>query len=167
MSEQTSIPETALQPSEAVQAVGNVMPRARKPRIGERVLAACAHLATLVSIPGLLVALGIWLVNRKRSPFVAQQARQAVIWQILSNILLLVLVVLLVGTAIHELGGTLSSKGSAGQADIMKLLGSLVGLYVVLLGALICCWVSAILGALAALRGRSFHYPIVGRKRRG
>lgn len=166
MSEPASIRDLAPQAPESANDMPITRTAPRKPRPGERVLAACAHLATLVSIPGLLVALGIWLVNRKRSAFVAQQARQAVLWQILTNILIVVLVVLLIGSAIHELGGTLSTKGSAGQADLVKLLGSLIGLYVVLLGALIVFWVSAILGALSALFGRSFHYPLVGRKRR-
>jgi uncharacterized Tic20 family protein len=166
MSEQTSIPDVALQTPETAAVVSHSgSPAARKPNIGERVLAACAHLATLVSIPGLLVALAIWLINRRHSAYVAQQARQAVVWQIISNILLLVVVALLIGTALHEFGGTLSTQGSGGQADMVKLLGSLVGLYVVLLGALIIFWVSAILGALSALRGRGFRYPIIGRKR--
>ena len=165
MSEQTSIPDMALQAPETAAAVSHSGSLARKPNIGERVLAACAHLATLVSIPGLLVALAIWLINRRRSAYVAQQARQAVVWQIISNALLLVAVVLLIGTALHEFGGTLSTQGSGGQADMVKLLGSLVGLYVVLLGALIIFWISAILGALSALRGRGFRYPIIGRKR--
>ncbi|MGH2515055.1 MAG: DUF4870 domain-containing protein [Ktedonobacterales bacterium] len=167
MGEQTGSRDVVTQAPE-VPAVTRAAERAvRKPNAGERVLAACAHLATLLSIPGLIVALAIWLVNRKRSPYIAQQARQAVLWQILANALLLLLVVLLVGSAIHELGGTINTKGSAGQADMVKLLGSLVGLYVVLLGALICCWASAILGAILSLLGRSFHYPLVGRKRRG
>lgn len=166
MSEQASITDMAPHEEAASQPHGT-KPQPRKPRLGERVLAACAHLATLVSIPGLLVAIGIWLVNRKRSPFIAQQARQAVVWQILTNILIVILVVLLIGSAIHELGGTLNTKGSAGQADLLKLLGSLIGLYVVLLGALILFWASAILGALSALFGRAFYYPLIGRKRRG
>lgn len=167
MSEQASITDMAPQSSQAGQKAPATTTEPRKPRLGERVLAACAHLATLVSIPGLLVAIGIWLVNRKRSTYVAQQARQAVVWQILSNVLVVVLVVMLVGSAIHELGGTINTKGSAGQGDLLKLFGSLIGLYVVLLGALIVLWASAVLGALSALRGRGFHYPLVGRKRRG
>lgn len=167
MSEQTSIPDTALQTPEPTAVMESAEAPARKPNLGERVLAACAHLATLVSIPGLLVALGIWLVNRKRSAFVARQARQAVLWQILTNALLLILIVLLIATAIHEFGGAINTKGSAGQTDMIKLLGALIGLYVVLLGALIICWVSAILGAFAALLGRGFHYPLIGRRRRG
>lgn len=139
----------------------------RKPRADERLLAASAHLVLLLSVPGLVVAIVIWIVTHKRSAYVSLQARQAVIWQILSNILLLVLVTLLLGAAIHEFGGAVTAKGASGQADMVKLLGSLVGLYVVLLVALICFWVSAILGAISALLGRSFHYPFMGRKRRG
>ncbi|HLZ21875.1 MAG TPA: DUF4870 domain-containing protein [Ktedonobacterales bacterium] len=167
MSEQTGTPDIAPQIPEVAAVATSAERPVRKPSMAARVLAASAHLATLVSIPGLLVALAIWLVNRKRSAFVAHHARQAVVWQILSNVLLLVFVVLLIGTALRELGGTLNAKGSAGQADLVKLLGSLVGLYVVLLGALIMCWISAILGAFAALRGRGFRYPFIGRKRRG
>lgn len=168
MSEQAEMSVSAAQAPADVMAAGDATQRrARGPKLGERVLAACAHLVTLLSVPGLFIALAIWLVNRKRSTYVSAQARQAVIWQILTNVVLLLLVALLIGTAIHEFGGAVTTRGAVGQADMMKLLGSLVGLYVVLLAALICFWVSAILGALAALLGRRFHYPLIGGRRRG
>lgn len=168
MSEQVEMSGGGPRASTDVMTVSDTsLGQAREPRLGERVLAACAHLVTLLSVPGLFIALAIWLVNRKHSTYVSSQARQAVIWQILSNVVLLLLVALLIGAAIHEFGGAVSTRGATGQADMVKLLGSLVALYVVLLAALIYCWASAILGALAALLGRHFHYPFVGRKRRG
>lgn len=167
MSERMELSGGATETPADVMAMGDTARQARRPNLGERVLAACAHLATLLSIPGLLIALAIWLVNRRHSAYVSAQARQAVIWQIFSNVIVLLLVALLIGAAIHEFGGAINTRGASGQADMVKLLGSLVGLYVVLLAALIYFGISAILGALAALLGRRFHYPFLGRKRQG
>ena len=137
----------------------------RPPRLGERLLAALAHLATLLSVPGMLLALAIWLVHRRRSPFVSRQARQALLWQILSNVVLAIIVALLLVVAVSQLGAAVTKPSGGTQGDITRLFGSLVGLYVALFAALIFCCVSAVLGAVFALLGRSFHYPIVGRKR--
>ena len=140
--------------------------RERAPRLTERLLAAAAHLAILLSIPGTLLAVAIWLTQRHRSPYVSQQARQAVLWQILSNVVLAILVALLLGVAVSQLGAAVSTKSGGSQGDITRMFGSLLGIYVVLFAALIYCCVSAVLGACFALLGRGFHYPIVGRKRK-
>ncbi len=138
--------------------------RERPPRLSERLLAAIAHLVTLLSVPGMVLALAIWLTHRHRSPFVSQQARQAVLWQILSNVIMAILVALLLGVAVSQLGAAVSTRSAGSQGDITRLFGSLIGLYVVLFVALIFCCVSAVLGAFFALLGRRFHYPIVGRR---
>lgn len=139
-------------------------PRERAPRLSERLLAATAHLVILLSVPGTLLALAIWLTQRHRSTYVAQQARQAVLWQILSNVVLAVLLALLLGVAVSQLGAAVSTTSGGSQGDITRMFGSLLGIYVVLFAALIYCCVSAVLGACFALAGHSFHYPIVGRK---
>lgn len=138
----------------------------RRPRLAERLLAAVAHLATLLSVPGMLLALAIWLTQRRRSPYVSSQARQAVLWQLLSNLVLALLIVLLLGVALSQLGAAVGTKNGNTQGDITRFFGSLIGLYVVLFAALIFCCVSAVLGAFFALLGRSFHYPLIGRKRK-
>jgi uncharacterized Tic20 family protein len=139
---------------------------ARPPHVLERLLAAIAHLLMLLSVPGLMVATLIWLSQRRRSPFVAMQARDAVLWQLLCNVLLVLFAGVLLVIALTSLGGAVTSSGASGESAVTRLVGSLLGLYVLLVLAALFFGASAILGAIFALFGKTFHYPLIGRKRR-
>ncbi len=132
----------------------------------ERLLAAIAHLLMLLSVPGLIVATLIWLSQRRRSPFVAMQARSAVLWQVLCNVLLVLFAGVLLVIALTSLGGAVTSSGASSESAVTRLVGSLLGLYVLLVLAALFFGASAILGAIFALFGKTFHYPLIGRKRR-
>lgn len=169
MADESSNPVVAMTPeatAEPIAEPADQATRERPPRLAERLLAAIAHLATLLSVPGIVLALAIWLTQRRRSPYVSRQARQAVLWQLLSNVVLAILIVLLLGVALSQFGAAVSTKSGGTQGDITRLFGSLIGLYVVLFAALIYFCVSAVLGAFFALLGRNFHYPLMGRKRK-
>jgi uncharacterized Tic20 family protein len=132
----------------------------------ERLIAASAHLAILFSIPGLMYAVILWLIARHESPFVSQHARQGVLWQILTNITLVVALLVLFIIAIVSFGGTVDgSSGNAGR-DLAALFGSFLGLFVVLIVGVTISIGAALVGAISALMGRLFHYPIVNRRRR-
>jgi uncharacterized Tic20 family protein len=129
------------------------------PTAAERILAAVAHLLMMLSVPGVLLAAAIWLTQRKRSPYVAGQARTAVIWQIIGNVVVALLVVVLVIAAVVSLGGAVSTQQGGGW--LAGLFGSLFGLYVVLFAAVALFFVTALIGAWRALRGKPAHYPFV------
>jgi uncharacterized Tic20 family protein len=129
------------------------------------VVAAAAHVLMLASLPGLAVALLIWLTQRRRSAYVAAQAKDAVLWQVLSNAVFLVLLAALLVIAVVSLGGAVSDTRQAGGA-VTHLVGSLLGIYIVLVLAALFFVVSALVGAICALLGLSFHYPIVGRRKK-
>jgi uncharacterized Tic20 family protein len=132
----------------------------------ERLIAASAHLAILFSIPGLIYAVILWLIARRESPFVSQHARQGVLWQILTNIMLLVALLVLFIIAIVSFGGTVNgSSGNAGR-DLAALFGSFLGLFVVLIIGVTISIGAALIGAISALMGRLFRYPIINRRRR-
>jgi uncharacterized Tic20 family protein len=132
----------------------------------ERLIAASAHLAILFSIPGLIYAVILWLITRRESPFVSQHARQGVLWQILTNIMLVVALLVLFIIAIVTFGGTVSgSSGNAGR-DLAALFGSFLGLFVVLIIGVTISIGAALIGAISALMGRLFRYPIINRWRR-
>jgi uncharacterized Tic20 family protein len=138
---------------------------AHPPRLWERVLAAVTHLLMLASVPGLVVATGIWLSQRRRSAYVATQARDAVLWQVLSNVVFVVLLAVLLVVAVVSLGGAVSDTRQTSGA-ISHLVGSLLGIYVLLVLAAVFFGLSAVMGALFALFGRTFHYPLVSRRRK-
>lgn len=165
-----SAPMPVPQPSAPAVPVTPAVPTApvapRSPRLLERMLAAVSHLLMLLSIPGLVVAALIWVTQRRHSPYVAAHARAAVVWQVVSNAVFMLLLGVLLLIAVTSLGGAVTSQGTSGEGAVTRLVGSLLGLYVVLVAAALFFGISALLGALFALFGRTFHYPLVGRARK-
>ena len=159
----------ANQPGErsvAVNTQNAVALPASPPTGAERVIAAVAHLLLLFSLPGTLVTAIIWLTQRKHSAFVSRQARQAVMWQLMANVVIIATIGILIGIAISSVGGAISAKGASANNAVLHLGGSLVGVYVLLILAAVYSAASAVIGALFALFGRDFHYPLVGRRTR-
>ncbi len=132
----------------------------------DRLAAASAHLAILLSLPGLIYAAVLWFTLRRRAPFISRHARQAVLWQIATNIALLFLLLLLFVIALLSFGTTLGSSGSIASTGIVGLFGSLLGFFVALILGLAVAVGAAIIGAIYALAGRPFRYPIFNLRRR-
>jgi uncharacterized Tic20 family protein len=53
------------------------------PTTEERLMAAISHGGVIVSGPGVLVGLVIWLTQREKSPYAARQGMQAAVYQLL------------------------------------------------------------------------------------
>ena len=73
---------------------------------------------------------------------------------------------ILIGIAISSVGGAITAKGPSAANAVLHLGGSLIGVYVLLILAAVYSAASAVIGALFALFGRDFHYPLVGRRTR-
>ena len=125
----------------------------------ERLLAAAAHLLGLFSILGIALAACIWLTQRRRSHYVATQARRAVLWQVTAHLVLLALIVVLVIIAVVTFGGALGTSGDLGQALGAGFIGALAGIYLIPVLVALGFAVVAIVGAIEALRGKNYHYP--------
>ncbi len=128
----------------------------------ERTLAAIAHFATIFSIPGILLAMAIWLTQRRRSRYVAMQARQAVLWQTLGHVVVFLAIALLLLTTILAVGGA-DATGLAGQVAGGSMVGSVIGLFLIPLGATVFFFGSSIVGAFASILGKKYTYPLIGR----
>ena len=128
----------------------------------ERILAATAHLLTIFSLPGMLLSTVIWLTHRKRSRYVAVQARQAVLWQTLGHIIVFLAIGLLLLTALLAIGGS-DANGVAGQVAGSSLVGSVIGLFLIPVGATVFFFTTSIVGAMASLLGKKYTYPFIGR----
>lgn len=128
----------------------------------ERILAAIAHFVTIFSLPGMLLATAIWLTQRRRSRYVAVQARQAVLWQTLGHIIIFLAVALLLLTAVLSVGGS-DARGMAGQVAGSSMVGSVIGLFLVPIGATAFFFASSLVGAIASLLGKKYTYPFIGR----
>jgi uncharacterized Tic20 family protein len=132
----------------------------------DRLVAASAHLAILFSIPGMIYAAILWVVMRRQSPFVSEHARQGVLWQILTNIMLVIALLVLFIIALVSFGGTLNGAGDNAGKDLVTLFGSFLGLFVVLIIGVTVSLGAALVGAISALMGRLFRYPIINRRRK-
>ncbi len=152
-------------PDRPVDAAAARAVAAHPPRLWERVLAATTHLLMLASVPGLAVAVLIWLTQRRRSAYIARQAKDAVLWQLLSNLVFLLLLGILLVVVAVSLGGAVSNTQQA-SGGVTRLVGSLLGIYVVLVLAALIFVVSAVVGAIFAFLGLTFHYPFVSRRRK-
>lgn len=141
------------------RASGQVAEGRSGPTLVERLLAAAAHLLGLFSILGIALAACIWLTQRKRSWYVATQARRAVWWQILAHLALLVLIIVLVVVVAVTFGGALGTSGDIGNFFGAGFIGALAGLYLIPVVVAAIFAVMAIVGAIEALRGKNYHYP--------
>jgi uncharacterized Tic20 family protein len=110
----------------------------------------------------MLLASVIWFTQRRRSRYVAMQARQAVLWQTAGHIIVILAIGLLLLTAILAVGGS-ESKGLQGEIAGGSMIGSVIGLFLIPVGATIFFFSSSIVGAIASLFGKKYTYPFIGR----
>ena len=150
-----ALPSPALAPSAPVE---------RPPRIDERFVAAIAHLLVLFLLPGSLVAWLIWIINRRRSPFIAYHARQAVLWQSLSNSVFTVLLIIAFVAIFTSLGTLFNEGDRPDNTSIPVLISSFFGIFALIVISELYFWITAFVGAFAALLGKRHRYPIVNRK---
>jgi len=95
----------------AVKTAAPVALKVAPPTGAERVAAAVAHLLLLFSLAGTLVTAIIWVTQRKHSAFVSRQARQAIMWQLLANVVIIATLGILIGIAVSSVGGAITAKG--------------------------------------------------------
>lgn len=138
-------------------------PAERPPRLDERVAAAIAHLLVLFLLPGSLVAWVIWMLNRRRSPFIAYHARQAVLWQTLSNVVFTILLIIAFAVMFTSFGTLLNDGNTHDDTSIPVLISSFFGIFALIMVAELYFWITAFVGAFAALLGKRHRYPIVNR----
>lgn len=129
-----------------------------------RVLAATAHMLILFSIPGLILAALIWFSHRGRSRYVAEQARQAVLWQMRINTVSLISVLVLLVVIFTQLGEAIGQAKDSISLPIVVI--ALFATSVLLIGGMLFAIASAVIGATSSLLGKEYHYPFMGRSRR-
>ena len=132
----------------------------RQPRLSERLIAACLHLLVTLVFIGPFLTFIVWVWNRRRSPFIAYHARQAVLWQSLMNICVFLLLGLFLVIAFTSFGDLIVNN-ARNDGALARLFGSFLGLYALAIVALLFFWLSAAVGAIGALLGKRFRYPLV------
>jgi uncharacterized Tic20 family protein len=131
------------------------------PTAEERFAAAMGHFAVIIPIWGLLAPAYLWLNSGKHSPYLKAQSEQTTIYQILVNLLAFGLAFLSIGLGIVSIpfAATYLNSGEwaavAGMMVMVCLL-SCTGLIIPIFHVL-GQW-----AGLQVLRGRDFHYPLLG-----
>lgn len=143
---------------------------APRPTQDERITAALAHIGIVLPLTGLLLPIFIWLTQKEKSAFVRFQALQALAW----HLALLGCYFLGFGcyicsffatfVLIAVLGATTTSHGaeSSPLVGIPILLPFLVIMFLFAMSFIVI--ISGIVGAVLALQGKDFRFPIIGRQ---
>jgi uncharacterized protein len=125
----------------------------------DNTLAGLAHLS--VFFAPLILPLIVWLTQRNKSYYAAQQGKQAFFWHLLMSVIVAPLVLIpyvafLASLTTRQIG----SDAFAGDpfaflgAFLLPLcLGALLGLINIIF---------SVIGAVKAFRGEAFHYPLLG-----
>lgn len=126
-----------------------------------RLLAATAHMLILFSIPGLILAALIWFSHRGRSRYVAEQARQAVLWQMRINSVTLISVLVLLVVIFSQLGEAIGQAKDSVSLPIVVV--ALLAISLLLIGGMLFAIASAVIGATSSLLGKEYRYPFMRR----
>ena len=129
----------------------------------ERLLAAIVHAVVVLTGPGIIVGVYVWLTQKEKFPYAAVQAKQAALYQLAG---MLVTVVLWVAYTVSTLIAMLPiARNPAQYEDNLPPLfwWSMASMLVplVFMGV---WWVYGLWGALKCWRGEHFRYAIIGRR---
>ncbi|MGE5073497.1 MAG: DUF4870 domain-containing protein [Anaerolineae bacterium] len=130
----------------------------------DRIWAALAHASAFLMFVGPLVALIMWVMNRRKSPYVAFQSLQVMLYQTIffwawfSIIPLVMIILLFVWIA---LTAPLMSR-NANPAALMAV--PEFDMMAVMFGSFLVYGLIGVAGAVACLMGRDFKYPWLGQR---
>jgi uncharacterized Tic20 family protein len=131
----------------------------------ERVMAALAHVGIIANgfnLLGIIAAALLWSTQRKQSPYVAEHALQALVFQVISLLVFLVLFLLWLGSlSIFLLPALFRPDLYQFDLPLFFRLALPTGLTILVMFA-VGMGSYGLMGALAAWRGRPFAYALVG-----
>lgn len=138
------------------------------PTSEERVMAALSHITVLIPYAGLVGPIVIWITQKEKSKYVAFQALQALVYQ------LIMLVIGFIGMGCY-MGSFLitfiaipfaTSSGSSHSNPTLFAMTCLIPLLIIglyLIGVFVFI-VYAAAGAIMAVQGKPFRYIIIGKR---
>jgi uncharacterized Tic20 family protein len=126
----------------------------------QTVMAGLAHLS--IFFGALIVPLILWLVNRGKAPYAAQQSKQAFFFHVAVAVVEIIAVVVFM---VFFFTSAFAITASAPYSDQMPAVftGGIFIFYGVLFGVQIVAIVFGVIGAVKAFKGEPFHYPLMGR----
>lgn len=131
------------------------------PTQDERVMAALAHVTILIPTVGVIAPIVIWATQKDKSRFVAFQALQAAVFQLLIVVLWFAGMACYMGSFFAMFGGAALARSAPGAGpEAFFFLPFLIigGMMLVMLAMVII----GIVAAVMAFQGKDFRYPILG-----
>lgn len=118
----------------------------------ERILGGVTHLISIFGAYGFLGMIVIYLLYRRRSPFVAAHAKQAIGLQVTAFILAITMAAITMPMALHcHFGGALGAAFAIGMTTA------------VLYGFSFIAWLLLVLRAtIAGFEGEAYRHPLIG-----
>ena len=132
------------------------------PTTEERLMAAISHAGVIVSSPGILVGVVIWLTQREKSPFAARQGMQAAVYQLL-GFLGLIALWFLWGIFYFLTFIPIIMNPNQYQDAPPPIFFVGMGAMIIPFGFMIVWGLYGLWGAFSCLQGRDFNYAIIGK----
>lgn len=137
----------------------------RQRRAEEQVVVAVLHASSILNFVAIIASASVWANQRSRSRFLAIQARQAMMFQIVTAIgLVITFVLFMAGFYVAMFGGLIARSGirEPGLTSALIIAAVLGGAAIVFF--LILLPLAGVWAAIRILRGHNFLYPILGRR---
>lgn len=138
--------------------------RSQQRRAEEQVVAAVLHASSLLGFIAIIASAAVWSNQRIRSRFLAIQARQAMLFQIVTAIGLLITFILFMAGFYTALFSGLIARTGVSEPELTSalILAAVVG-GTTLVFFLILLPLTGVWAAIRILRGHNFRYPLLGR----
>lgn len=126
----------------------------------QTVMAGLAHLSILFG--ALIVPLVLWLVNRGKAPYAAQQSKQAFFFHIAVAVVEFIVIGVFLAIFFASMSAMVSSTTYVDQTASGFFVGGIFIFYGVIFAIQIVAIVFGVIGAVKAFKGEPFHYPLMG-----
>lgn len=130
----------------------------------QTVMAGLAHLS--IFFGALIVPLILWLVNRGKAPYAAQQSKQAFFFHLgvwVVELVVLIPAMILYFTSFFSFMTSMPAYPTQPPAFPFASFGIFIIMYVVIGAVQLFAIIFGIIGAVKAFKGELFHYPLMAR----
>ena len=125
----------------------------------QTIMAGLAHLS--IFFGALIVPLILWLVNRGKAPYAAQQSKQAFFFHVVVVVVEFIVIGVFLAIFFTSMF-TFASSAAYSDQPPAAFFGGIFIFYGALFAIQIVAIVFGIIGAVKAFKGEPFHYPLMG-----
>ena len=133
-----------------------------EPSSDERLMAAIAHGSVVISGPGIVVGMLIWLTQKEKSPYAAAQALQAAVFQLLGTVAIIVLWIAYTVFVTIAFIPIVQNPALYENAVPPLFWPSMASMFIPL-AFMVVWWLYGLWGALKCWRGEEFRYVFIGK----